>query len=264
MDNDDLPVGRLLSRREALRVLGGISFVPLAGSAARPDSPRGDASSLWIAPERTSRSVAARSAALGQQMCVVRPAQTLGPYYVDHLLDRNDIRTDPPGSEMTPGIPLELTMNVSRIAGSECIPYEGAIVDLWQCDAAGIYSGVNDPRFNTVGQRWLRGFQAADARGQVHFTTIYPGWYRGRTVHIHFKVRTGTEAGAREFVSQLYFDDSFTDRVFARAPYSAQAGQRARNEGDNIFRNSGGSQLMLDVAEAGEGFRATFNLGVQI
>jgi protocatechuate 3,4-dioxygenase beta subunit len=123
---------------------------------------------------------------------------------------------------------------------------------------------VNDPQFNTVGQRWLRGFQAADARGQVRFTTIYPGWYRGRTVHIHFKVRTGAEARAREFVSQLYFDDGFTDRVFARAPYVAQTGQRTRNAADNIFRNSGGSQLMLDVAEAGEGFRSTFNLGVQI
>jgi protocatechuate 3,4-dioxygenase beta subunit len=197
-------------------------------------------------------------------MCVVRPAQTVGPYYVDHLLDRRDIRTNPPGSDLTPGLPLDLTMNVSRIVGSECTPYEGAIVDLWQCDAAGIYSGVNDPQFNTVGQRWLRGFQAADARGQVRFTTIYPGWYRGRTVHIHFKVRTGAEARAREFVSQLYFDDGFTDRVFARAPYLAQTGQRTRNAADNIFRNSGGSQLMLDVAEAGEGFRSTFNLGVQI
>ncbi len=85
----------------------------------------------------------------------------------------------------------------------------GAIVDIWHCDAAGVYSDATDPGFNTVGKKFLRGYQVTDANGGVQFTTIYPGWYRGRTVHIHFKVRAKAKSGqSYEFTSQLYFDDA--------------------------------------------------------
>jgi protocatechuate 3,4-dioxygenase beta subunit len=193
----------------------------------------------------------------------VRPAQTVGPYFVDERLNRSDVRSDPADGSLRPGAPLELTLELSRIVNGVCTPFEGAVVDIWQCDAAGMYSDVTDRSFDTRGQKWLRGYQVSDAAGRVRFTTIYPGWYQGRTVHVHFKVRTSLAANAGEFVSQLYFDDGYTDGVFAQAPYVGRPGRRTRNAGDGIFRG-GGSQLLLDVRASGGVHRATFALGVQL
>jgi len=251
MHDDDYPVGRLLSRREALKVLGAIGIVPLVRGGGT-----GTARRLQAAEPRFAGSV--------PSMCVVRPAQILGPYFVDVLLDRSDIRTDPPGREQVPGVPLEVEMEVSRIQDGACVPFEGAVVDLWQCDALGIYSGVNDPNFDTSGERWLRGYQVADAEGRVRFTTIYPGWYPGRTAHLHFKVRTSLEDDALEFVSQLYFDDEVTDRVYGEPPYAGRPDRGTRNANDTFFRNSGGNELMLEMEETDAGFRARFDIGLQL
>ena len=93
------------------------------------------------------------------------------------------------------------------------------------------------------------------------FTTVYPGWYQGRTVHIHFKVRSGSGGRNVEFTSQLYFDDAFSDKIFARAPYNANTGARTRNERDGIYRE-GGQQLKLAVAERGPGYHTSFDIGM--
>ncbi|HJQ66056.1 MAG TPA: intradiol ring-cleavage dioxygenase, partial [Gemmatimonadales bacterium] len=192
----------------------------------------------------------------------VRPAQTEGPYFVDELLNRSDIRSDPTSGIVKPGTPLQLTMNVSRIVGTECTPLPGARVDVWHCDALGVYSDVTDPRFNTVGQKFLRGYQDTDAAGAARFMTIYPGWYEGRTVHIHFKVRTDPGAGqGHEFTSQLYFDDALSQAVFAKAPYAARGQRTARNSDDGIFRN-GGAQLLLAPEPSGDGYSGSFGLGL--
>ncbi|MGH7721108.1 MAG: intradiol ring-cleavage dioxygenase, partial [Gemmatimonadaceae bacterium] len=189
---------------------------------------------------------------------------TEGPYFVDEKLNRSDIRSDPANGTVKAGAPLQLALVVSRVGtGGACTPIQGAQVDIWQCDAAGIYSGVQDPSFNTVGQKFLRGYQLTDATGMARFTTIYPGWYQGRTVHIHFKVRTDPAAArGHEFTSQIYFDDAFTDRVFARPPYASREQRTVRNDRDGIFRRSGGEQLIVPVREAGEGYEGTFELGL--
>jgi protocatechuate 3,4-dioxygenase beta subunit len=136
-------------------------------------------------------------------------------------------------------------------------------VDIWQCDAVGRYSDVNDRRNSTSGQTFLRGQQVTNASGIVQFTTIYPGWYSGRAVHIHFKVRTAASSSpAYEFTSQFYFDERLTDRVHARAPYSTHTGQRTRNESDGPFRD-GGTQLILPVTERGQGYSASFTVGMR-
>ncbi len=195
--------------------------------------------------------------------CVVRPQQTEGPYFVDEKLTRSDIRSDPASGAMKPGAPLQLTFNVSRV-GAGCTPLTGAIVDLWHCDALGAYSDVTDPGGSTVGQKFLRGSQVTDARGAAHFTTIYPGWYQGRAVHVHFKIRTRPSSGPEhEFTSQLYFDDALTDRVHALAPYAKRGRRTVRNDGDGIFQD-GGRQLVLEVSENGPGYAGTFDLGLQI
>ena len=127
-----------------------------------------------------------------------------------------------------------------------------------------MYSDAQDLGFNTLGQQFLRGYQVSDADGMVRFTTIYPGWYRGRAVHIHFKIRGDAGSGqSYEFTSQFFFDEALTDRVFARAPYASRVRRDTTNADDGIYREAG-PQLVLAVAEAGPGYRALFNLGLDL
>ena len=197
--------------------------------------------------------------------CIVRPSQTEGPYFLE-TIERADIRSEPGDGSVREGAPLTLTFQVSRLDAQRCEPMAGVLVDVWQCDAAGVYSGFEDigGLFDTRGQQFLRGHQVTGADGTATFRTIYPGWYPGRCVHIHFKLRTnpGGESG-HEFTSQVYFDDELTDRVLAGEPYRADEGERTRNPEDGIFR-SGGDQLLLDVTEDENGYRATFDVGLQI
>ena len=243
MDNDDKQVGRILTRREVVALLG------VAGAGAVASRLRAQpvvaASPIWV------------------PACVVTPEQTEGPYFVDEKLHRADIRSDPSTGKVSAGAPLDLAIRVYRIANGACTPYKHAMVDIWQCDAMGLYSDVRDMNglFNTAGQKFLRGYQVTDAVGAAKFATVYPGWYQGRTVHIHFKVRSSTGARASEFTSQLYFDDALSDKVFAQAPYSAKTGRRTTNERDGIF-GQGGRQLMLAVAETGAGYKASFDIGL--
>ena len=161
-------------------------------------------------------------------------------------------------------MPLALQFVLSRVtADGACAVLPGAQVDIWHCDALGVYSGVEDRRSDTRDQQFLRGYQVSDKGGVVSFATIYPGWYRGRAVHIHFKVRVPGE-GDRidEFTSQLYFQDELTDRVHAAQPYASNRGQRLLNSRDMIFRE-GGTQLILPVAEDAGGYAATYRIAMR-
>ena len=253
IDNDDAPIGRILNRREVLALLGGSGAALLAACApgvlAKP-SPTAQPTSA-----AATTAAAAASPATTLPSCIVRPAVTEGPYFVDEKLNRSDIRSDPASGAVKAGAPLALTFLVSRVTGSACAALSGATVDIWHCDALGVYSDATDPSFNTKGQKFLRGYQTTDASGQVQFTTIYPGWYQGRAVHIHFKIRTTTS----DFTSQLFFDDALNTQVFAQSPYS-QKGTRGimTNAADGIYN----SQLLLSVTKSGNAYAATFDIGL--
>jgi protocatechuate 3,4-dioxygenase beta subunit len=199
--------------------------------------------------------------------CVVTPAQMEGPYFVDEGLNRSDIRSDPSDGSVKQGVQLDLTLRIYRAAGASCTPLVGALVDLWQADALGVYSDVLDGagRFDTRGKKFLRGHQLTDSSGVVAFTTIYPGWYSGRTVHLHFKVRTDpTSSRGYEFTSQLYFPDTLTTQIHAaNAPYNTRGRRDTTNARDGIYR-SGGSQLTLHPTAVGRGYAATFDIGLRI
>jgi len=195
--------------------------------------------------------------------CVLAPEQTEGPYFVDEHLNRADIRSDPATGSLRPGVPLALALRVQAINAGSCTPLDGALVDLWHCDAEGRYSDVPDRRSKARGEKFLRGYQVTDQSGRVQFATIYPGWYPGRAVHLHFKVRMqGTSRQALEFTSQLYFEETITDRVFAQAPYT-RSGRRTRNDDDDIF-SYGGAQLLLAPRANGAGYAAEFAVGVRL
>ncbi len=194
--------------------------------------------------------------------CVLTPAQTEGPYFVDERLQRSDIRVDPADGSTRPGALLALTLRVAAIGDSGCVPLAGAIVDIWHCDAKGVYSDANAMSFATRGSKFLRGYQVTDADGRVRFATIYPGAYPGRAVHIHFKVRANERSAPREFTSQLYFDDALTDRVHARDPYAGAGERRTRNARDGLYRQ-GGQALQLALVETLEGYAATYEIGLR-
>jgi protocatechuate 3,4-dioxygenase beta subunit len=189
--------------------------------------------------------------------CVVRPEVTEGPYYVSEDLVRSDIRSDPSTGTVKEGTPFVLTFNISQVSNSTCSPLQGATVEIWHCDAAGQYSDVSDPGFNTKGQKWLRGSQVTDANGRAIFTTIYPGWYSGRAVHIHFKIHPDT---AKVFTSQLFFDDVLSDQVFSQQPYASKGKRDTLNSNDNIYQ----ALLLLTVTKTDQGYAATFPIGLDL
>jgi protocatechuate 3,4-dioxygenase beta subunit len=183
--------------------------------------------------------------ASGAVSCVLAPEQTEGPYYIPGEKVRRNI------TEGRPGVPL--TLHLSVVDASSCRPIKGAAVDVWHCDALGTYSGVQGNRGT-----FMRGIQRTDARGLAVFRTIYPGWYRGRTVHIHVKVHLG---GNVVHTGQLYFSDALTDRVFRRRPYSRRPNRDTRNATDSVFRN-GGKRSLLSLRRSGSGYMGAITMGV--
>ena len=253
MKHEDIELGRVLTRREALAALG------VGGGAL--------AAGRWVLGPGSEEALAAETTGIARALpaCVAKPEQTEGPFFVDAGLERSDIRSDPSTGVVSEGISLTLRINLSQISQGNCSALPGALVDVWQCDADGVYSGVDDDGAppSAKARQFLRGYQHTDDNGVARFTTIYPGWYRARAVHVHFKVRTEVAGQPYEFTSQLYFDEALTDKVHAQAPYAAR-GQRTRmNADDRIFRD-GGESLMAQVSEADDGYAATFELGLDL
>jgi protocatechuate 3,4-dioxygenase beta subunit len=231
----------LISRRASLVKAGGLVAAALGAGA-------------WKAGAFADESIAATdgtgpaAVAAGLVTCVLTPEQTEGPYYIAGDKVRRTITEGRAG--------VALTLRLTVVDASTCKPIKGAAVDVWHCDAAGIYSGVEAQ--NTVGQTFLRGIQKTNANGLATFQTIYPGWYRGRTVHIHVRVHIG---GNIVHTGQLYFPDAVTDTVYERAPYSSRPGRDTRNAPDNVYRN-GGSKSLMTVKRSGAGYVASVAMGV--
>ena len=190
--------------------------------------------------------------------CAVRrlwAEQDEGPYHRDAQPFRRDVVEDRDGVDLQLGIRLALR--------DRDTPLAGATVEIWQCDALGRYSGFPPPDGKPVSgntapraeylsdQTFLRGSQASDADGMVEFRTIYPGWYPGRTLHIHVMVHTGGVV----LTSQLYFPEDVSVDVLARPPYAERPGRDTTNATDEIFP-TGGDPAVLDVTPVGAGHRA--------
>ena len=267
-----LPSQPLRNRREALTLLGGLGLLAACSSTVRrtaivpsitaPTSTPSATSTTSTTTTAATTTVATTSttsptttiaatttAATAAGPVASRPASCQrtpeldeGPYYLPLDLVRRDITDGHPGAA--------LTLHITVVDVNGCAPMAGSAVDVWHCDAAGAYSGI-DAR--TKGQTFMRGTQITDATGAVEFVTVYPGWYPGRTVHVHVKVR---DAKTARHTGQLFFPDDITDQVYANAPY-AQRGRRSTSNGrDSIFGRGGASQLVT-VAPNGDGFVAS-------
>jgi protocatechuate 3,4-dioxygenase beta subunit len=212
-----------VTRRRALGWLGGVGLALVVPGCADDDSSDSAAGTTTSAGTTT----AATTTAATSPDCVLTPELTEGPYYLDLDLMRRDI------TEGRPGLAYDLAVKV--VDADSCEPVEDAIVDVWHCDAGGVYSGVqgDDGTF-------LRGVQVADGTGTATFRTIFPGWYSGRAVHIHLKVIQGGQT----WTGQLFFDDATLDRVYASEPYSVRGPADVPNASDRIFGQSGGSTVV--------------------
>ena len=220
-----------VSRRQALAGFGSVTLGALVAACSDDDdsaSPSADATKTD--PSEFD----------GAAHCTRTAEETEGPFYFEVDRVRSDIREGRPGTE------LRLAVRVRDLSAG-CEPVHNAVVDVWHCDASGSYS---EP-----GETYLRGLQITDRDGTVQFTTVYPGWYPGRTVHIHAKVHIDNRT---VLTTQFYFDDDFTDRVFSREPYASDTGRDAFNDTDPLYEHD----LELTLSRERGAYRGLITLDV--
>jgi protocatechuate 3,4-dioxygenase beta subunit len=259
-----------------LLLISSISFDLVSGSLSSSPQP-----SLFSDRPQLS---ASQVMALTNQSCSLTPSlievegtpqQTEGPYFVDDMPNRSDLRIDTADGKIQEGMPLNLILHVYALndkvgnaEGPTCTPLKGAKVDIWEANSQGVYSGVQSA--GTRDNNFLRGNQLTDENGTVQFTTIYPGWYEGRAIHIHVKVRASQNSNEPlEWTSQFYLNNSINDKVHTQAPYSNHGPVDVTNEEDFIYEGPStdgmlqaktGGQLMLELVEDRQGYAGTFNI----
>jgi protocatechuate 3,4-dioxygenase beta subunit len=250
----DMPIGTtVLTRRQVIRIAGAAGVILLTGPRA-----------LTGAGGRTASARAASA-------CVLSPNLEIGPYFVDVALNRANVLANGDGSSVQPGVPLALTINL--LDATTCAPISGAQIDMWQANATGVYS--DESGLSTLGQTWLRGYQVTDAGGSVSFTTIFPGWYSGRTPHVHLMVRTFSGSTvAYEWTTQLLFEQTAIDTTLTgQAPYDtrSQPEPDTSNASDQVYTTmvadlaTGHESTVLALSgSAGSGYAATINLAVDL
>jgi protocatechuate 3,4-dioxygenase beta subunit len=236
-----------VSRRQALAGFGSVTLGALIAACSDDD----DAANPSAGTTENSPSASESSTTAGDlaskfddaARCIRTAEETEGPFYFDVDRVRSDIREGRPGAELRLGVRV-------RDMSAGCDPIRNAVVDVWHCDATGSYS---EP-----GETFLRGLQVTNRDGIVEFTTLYPGWYPGRTVHVHAKVHVDNRT---VLTTQFYFDDDFTDRVFSSEPYASGTGRDAFNDSDPLYeqdleltlsreRDAHLGLITLDVARA--------------
>lgn len=255
---------RPLTRRAALGLLGAAGAVAVAGCAGGAGQGGSAGTGSETGTGTGTGSGTGTGTGTGSGLCVLTPEVTEGPYFVDNQLNRADIRGGRTGQI------LNLNFNIYNANSSGCEALSGVQLDIWHCDAIGYYSGVSSnggANSGTLGQNWLRGYQVSNDSGNVSFVTVYPGWYSGRTTHIHIKARLYNGSRTLTATSQVFFDEAITSTVYRNnAPYNTHGtnGQKDRsNASDNIYRED----LLLDLAPSSDGtggYTGSFSIGIAV
>jgi protocatechuate 3,4-dioxygenase beta subunit len=226
---------RTIDRRRR-RLLQALALAP--ASAAAP--------AVWAQAAEDS------AALIAANVCMLAPETTAGPFYLDPALVRSDI------TEGRPGAPMVLAL---QVVTADCVGVEGARVDLWHCDAGGNYSGfARQGTTDTAGQTFLRGTQFTRRGGVARFHTIYPGWYGGRTTHLHYKVILGDRS---TLTSQIFLPDAVSERVYATAtPYRSRAGERRVFNDNDAIAVRAGAGAFAAIRQRPEGYAAALVVGI--
>jgi protocatechuate 3,4-dioxygenase beta subunit len=207
------------------------------------------------APRAFAETLGAPAVAL-TPACKLTPAAVPGPFYFDPKLQRADI------TEGNPGVPLRMRFVV--LDAANCSPVAGARVDVWHTRADGYYSGFRGQgdrhNVDTSGATFMRGTQIADARGEVLFRSVYPGWYDGRTVHVHFKVFIDDKD---MLTGQMYFPDALSQYIFSNVgAYSRKAPRNTFNSNDELALSDTTRGGFCDIREQADHYLATLIVGV--
>jgi len=202
--------------------------------------------------------------------CEVTPEGEIGPYFADDSdsrFNRSNILSNLDGTNTQTGIPLTLTVTVVDTENA-CAPYASAQVDIWHCNSAGIYS--DEASESSTSETWLRGYQVTDASGEVTFVTIIPGWYSGRTTHIHLRVRssysTASSTSDGTNTTQLFFDQTLVDTLETSiAPYNAEGENPTRNASDHVYDGeTDGANLLTLSGDNTSGYTAAVTIFLPI
>ncbi|ORM07424.1 intradiol ring-cleavage dioxygenase [Prescottella equi] len=282
----DVELSRLrISRRRALTLGGALTLSGVLAACGGPGTDPAPAVPTTAVPS----DIEPRLLALldDAPRCVMAVEETQGPYWFDVDSIRSDIREDRPGLQLNLALRVQDARNCDPDGGAPGVA--NAVVEIWHCDAGGVYSGYEDSSVAANGGTgapggassivtmsdgsyslddgqipttddgtYLRGAQVTDGNGIAQFTTIFPGWYTGRTVHIHLKVHIDRRT---VLTTQLYLDDALTDDIFAGvAPYTAHPGRDTRNATDVIFHDTG----LVNTAREPDRILAAINLGIDI
>jgi protocatechuate 3,4-dioxygenase beta subunit len=212
-------------------------------------------------------------------VCGLVAEQEIGPYYIANELLRSNIRED------KPGVPLSL--RIVLLDSRTCRPLPDAAVDVWHCDALGLYSGfvkqsegrgpggpppggmmrppgpppdgmMGPPQNHPTDKlTFLRGIQLSNENGIVDFQTVFPGFYMGRTNHIHFKVRvnghsTGKtyQSGHTSHTGQIFFPEELAVKLMDYEPYRQHAIHRTTQAEDDVYNDQKGSLSIARLAPA--------------
>jgi protocatechuate 3,4-dioxygenase beta subunit len=258
--------GQRVSRRRLLTGVSSVGLGALVTACAGKSAVTTSTGETVALPAVTDADLTALFT--GARTCTLTAATTQGPYYFDADKIRSDVREDKQGAQ------LRLALQVQD--SETCRPIPHAVVEIWHCDAGGLYSGAEAASGGggtpptgppptgtpptgtpppggdadlepTDDERYLRGAQVTNQRGIVEFTTIWPGWYRGRTVHVHVMVHVGNE---KTLTTQLMFDEALNAEVLAQQPYAQRTGRDTFNEDDSIYRPS----MLLKVTRAHDGY----------
>jgi protocatechuate 3,4-dioxygenase beta subunit len=248
---------------------GGMVGLTLVGCSSSKTNQAGPTTGA-TASSSTAPTAAATPTTAVADTCMLMAEMTSGPYYLDGAAVRRDVTED------RKGFPLALAFTV--VDSTSCAPLAGAAVDIWHCDANGEYSGWNG---NTLAETfhngrndktYLRGIQITGDDGVARFTTIYPGWYEGRAIHIHLKVHvdghvgTADDGGHVAHVGQVFFDDDQSDALMRLGEYAKHPGTRTRNDADSIFAKGGASQIVKvtpsGAARPDAGFHGAVTLAI--
>ncbi len=217
-----------LNRRDVLKTVGGAGLAAVFGARA-----------LQYLGEDAEAATT----------CLLTPEATEGPYWVDGALSRRNV------TEGKAGLPVVIRFTV--LNAKTCKPIRNADVEIWHCDALGNYSAVNGST-----TRYLRGHQRSNATGRAEFLTIFPGWYQGRTPHIHMKVSVG---GNEVHTGQVFFNEKITSTVYKQAPYRSRGSYDTPHANDGIYSQAGGSRAELKLTRrtgALRGYVGTIAIGV--
>lgn len=256
-----------LTRRSALLALGGAASAGVllsCGGGSDGDTVTSTSSTSGGTSSGATTSTTSSTA------CTVTPEGEIGPYFVDDsaaAFNRGDIRSNLDGSDTQTGIPVTLNITVVDSENS-CVGLQSAQIDIWHCNAPGVYSAENVE--DTSGVTWLRGYQLTDSAGQATFTTIFPGWYQGRTTHIHLRIRSkyseasSTSDGTN--TTQLFFPQATVDTINTTvAPYSAHGTNPTTNAADRVYTTETGGKMELALSgDATAGYTASVTIALPI